>query len=388
MLGDGGGAVAVDDPGDGRGGAGRILRRGEHGAVGTLGGGDTVGREVERDRRPGRQRPRGGDGRQRGRRGRRGGRGGRRRGGRRRPVGRGSGLRRRRARAAGRQRQRQRPHRRRHCHLRASARCPAHRGQYGVGRRRVPCAHGHHPRHLLRGRRPHHGRVPGAAPRHRSPARRARVPRGSGPRRSRALPGHPPGRGARLRRLRAGLPRRRSPGRGPGPDDGPHRRAAGRPAARPGDRHRRARHPARRGAHRPRPAGRHRVLLRRHAVPRAGPRRGRPQGRRRLPLRALHHTARGRTQHRREGPGPHRGRRPHRRQRRAARLRGGDAGGRRRLAAVRLRRRGPLVHEPARRGSTSPGSPTTNPRTAAPGRRCSTCSPRSSEQVGRRRRRF
>ena len=58
----------------------------------------------------------------------------------------------------------------------------------------------------------------------------------------------------------------------------------------------------------------------------------------------------------RQGADAHRCRRPHRGQRPAAGLRGGDAGRRRRLAALRLRRRGALVHEPTGRArSTFPG---------------------------------
>ena len=57
----------------------------------------------------------------------------------------------------------------------------------------------------------------------------------------------------------------------------------------------------------------------------------------------------------RQGAGPHRRRRPDRRQRRAARLRGGDAGRRGRLAAERLRRRRALVHQPAGLRSDIPG---------------------------------
>ena len=61
VLGDGGRAVAVDDPGDGGCRAGRVLRRGEHGAVGALRRRHPVGRERERDGRAQRQRPRGGE---------------------------------------------------------------------------------------------------------------------------------------------------------------------------------------------------------------------------------------------------------------------------------------------------------------------------------------
>ena len=109
--------------------------------------------------------------------------------------------------------------------------------------------------------------------------------------------------------------------------------------------------------------------------------RRRPQGGRRVPLRAGPGPARGRPQHPRQGADADRRRRPDRGQRPATRLRGGDACRRGRLAAARLRRRGALVHEPARvRASTCRVSTTTSRPTGARGRPCSTSSTRSSAE--------
>ena len=73
------------------------------------------------------------------------------------------------------------------------------------------------------------------------------------------------------------------------------------PARASGHRVSRSRRAAERAPHRPRPPGRHRLLLRRHAGPRVGPRGRRPQGGRRLPLRPRHPATRGRRRHRGQG---------------------------------------------------------------------------------------
>ena len=212
MLGDGGGTVAVDHPGDGGDGAGRVLRRGEHGAVGALGGGDAVGRERERDRRPRRAAaprwPRGAGWRTGG--GRGGGRATTARTGRaavvRRRAGPAFG-------AAGLELQDGQHQRRGGAAANANCRrrpwSPAHRASMASagGEYRAPMVTTRDISYEADGRTMVGTlAVPDGSDRR---ARRPGLPRGPGPRRPRARPGRPAGRRARLRRLRSRLPRRR-----------------------------------------------------------------------------------------------------------------------------------------------------------------------------------
>ncbi len=124
-----------------------------------------------------------------------------------------------------------------------------------------------------------------------------------------------------------------------------------------------------------------RLLLRRHGRPGARAQRGGHRRGRRVPRRPLDNPTPGRRQEHpaarcsalQGGDDPFVGSEGR------ERVREGDAGRPRGLAARAVRRRGARVHEPRCRERQRQGRrPTTRRRTAAPGRRCGTSSPRSS----------
>ena len=269
---------------------GGVLGRGEHGAVGALGGGHAVGGERERDRGAGRERPGGGGRRQRG--------GGRAHG--------------------------------RRCVVRRRGCCRGRGGRAGATGREE---RGGGEDDGGRGNGEPEGpdgesglQMSDAFPRHRASIASASgdtvhamattrdisyeaddrtmigtlaVPDGDGQRpgvlvchEGPGLDDHARGRGgparrrARVRGVRPRLPGWWEADRGSGADDGAHRRVLCGPAASARHRHGRTRDPVAGASHRPTAAGGDRLLLRRHPGVGAGAGRGRPQGGLRLPLRA------------------------------------------------------------------------------------------------------